>query len=209
MKGWAILFPLRTLSERHILENVFGCHLWAGTLMASAGVSYLWEEKARKYTAKNGMGYRRGVLGINKHWFQSDISPYVVPGDPTSGLLPRYQKEESWGKAQRWRIRSKAIALGCVMRQIYPEIGIPFPKPRGLRPHELRIFGKVLKKQGRKGIGSKNSIPYQTIKRILKPRFLSVVMNIWYEITIIQRLLMKKKEIIKEHENYQKDCCGS
>jgi len=92
------------------------------------------------------MGYRRGVLH-HKHWFQSDISPYVVPGDPTSGLLPKISEEDP-GERHSGDDKIQAYCFRMCMSN-YPENRIPFPKPEDYDPMNYELLARSLE-TGRK-----------------------------------------------------------
>jgi len=90
------IVSLPPFGKDNILEKCFWMPLMRGTY-GFGGVSYMWE-RGRKYTAKNGNGYKTGVLHHNL--VSIGISPYVVPGDPLASFAKRYQRE-ILGKAQR------------------------------------------------------------------------------------------------------------
>src|SRR6202011_4267409 len=69
--------------------KVFIDATYEGDLMAKAGVSYHVGREANKIYGEtlNGVQVKNAV----HHQFVKKIDPYVKPGDPTSGLLPRVQ----------------------------------------------------------------------------------------------------------------------
>jgi len=62
---------------------------YEGDLMAKAGVSYHVGREANKTYDETLNGIQ--VKNATKHQFIKKIDPYVKPGDPTSGLLPRVE----------------------------------------------------------------------------------------------------------------------
>ena len=71
-------FGLRTVRARIFMDCSY-----EGDLMARAGISYtVGREAASKYGEPEN-----GVQCLNKHQFTDGVDPYVVPGDPSSGLL--------------------------------------------------------------------------------------------------------------------------
>jgi len=77
--------------------------------MASAGVKLSCGREGKEvYGERNWNWYNGGLASINIGFPNRHFNPYVVPGDPTSGLCQRYQKEDP-GKAQRVTIRSKPM----------------------------------------------------------------------------------------------------
>ncbi len=77
---------IRTEDGRSFAADVFIDATYEGDLMAKAGVSYATgREPNQKYgETHNGIQVRQST----KNQLRKGISPYVVPGDPGSGLLP-------------------------------------------------------------------------------------------------------------------------
>ncbi len=68
---------------------------YEGDLMAAAGVDFhVGRESTRTYDEKWN-GVQTGVLHHRHHFgvLKTPISPYVDPGDPKSGVLPRISTE--------------------------------------------------------------------------------------------------------------------
>ncbi len=82
---------IKTLSGRVIEGTMFIDATYEGDLMAAAGVSYVVgrESNAKYGETLNGI---RPDPTMDKV-FKKTIDPYIVPGDPTSGLLPRVNTE--------------------------------------------------------------------------------------------------------------------
>ena len=59
--------------------------------MAAAGVDYHVGREANSVYGEKWNGVQTGVLHHRHHFgaLKEPISPYVVPGDPKSGVLPR------------------------------------------------------------------------------------------------------------------------
>lgn len=69
--------------QRTVRAKVFMDCSYEGDLMARAGVNYtVGREPASQYNEPEN-----GVQMLNKHQFCDGVDPYVVKGDPTSGLL--------------------------------------------------------------------------------------------------------------------------
>ena len=77
---------IRTESGRSVAARVFIDATYEGDLMALAGVSYVVgrESNATYGETLNGVQTAQAV----HHQFVRPVDPYVVPGDPSSGLLP-------------------------------------------------------------------------------------------------------------------------
>ena len=59
---------------------------YEGDLMASSGISYVIGRESRQ---KYGESFNGANTQIRKHIHKKSIDPYVIPGVPESGLLPR------------------------------------------------------------------------------------------------------------------------
>ena len=87
---------------------------YEGDLMAAAGVDYHVGREAKAEYGEKWNGIQTGVLHHRHHFgvLKKPISPYVVPGDPKSGVLPRISTAPPGenGRATR-RSRPTAIAI--------------------------------------------------------------------------------------------------
>ncbi len=98
---------------------------YEGDLMAKAGVSYHVGREANKTYGETLNGIQVG--NATKHQFARKVDPYVKPGDPTSGLVPRVTAEhpgvdgEGDHKVQAYNYRLCATDR--------PENRRPWPKP--------------------------------------------------------------------------------
>ena len=71
------------LGLRSVRARIFMDCSYEGDLMARAGISYtVGRESKNKYNEPEN-----GAQCLNKHQFCDGVDPYVIPGDPSSGLL--------------------------------------------------------------------------------------------------------------------------
>ena len=111
---------------------------YEGDLMARAGVSYTYGREANSQYGETYNGIRQ--LGTGGHDFAEPVDPYVVPGDPSSGLLPQVMADTGIpGEGDR------SIQAFCFrMRLVQDDDRLRFPKPAvyDLRQYELhaRLF---------------------------------------------------------------------
>ena len=69
--------------RRTVRARIFMDCSYEGDLMARAGISYtVGREAASQYGEPEN-----GAQCLNKHQFNDGVDPYVIPGDPSSGLL--------------------------------------------------------------------------------------------------------------------------
>ncbi len=111
---------------------------YEGDLMAAAGVSYtIGREPNTKYgETLNGVQTRANV---HNHRFVVPVDPYIEPGNPDSGLLPRVHAGGP-GKEGAGDRRLQAYCYRMCMTRV-PENRVPFRKPDGYdeRQYELLL----------------------------------------------------------------------
>jgi hypothetical protein len=109
---------------------------YEGDLMAMAGVSFTVGREARdRYDEQYN-----GILtpGKGGHNFPVDISPYVVPDDAGSGLLPRINLD--WGKTGDGDNRIQAYCFRMWLTEDNP---MPFPKPPVYEPLQYELLARL------------------------------------------------------------------
>ena len=193
------IVSITTLSGKTYTGKIFLDATYEGDLMAAAGVSYHVGREGKEVYGEEWNGVQTGVLH-HKHWFASDISPYVVPGDPSSGLLPKVSGEHP-GEKHSGDDKIQAYCFRMCMTN-HPENRIPFPKPEGYDPLNYELLARVFE-TGRKDWFEKfDPIPNHKTDTNNHGPFSSdnIGMNYDYPEASYER----RKEIIKEHENYQK-----
>ena len=190
---------ITTLSGKTYSGKIFLDATYEGDLMAAAGVSYHVGREAGNVYGEDWNGVQTGVLH-HKHWFTSDISPYVIPNDPSSGILPRVsvtppgEKHSGDDKIQAYCFRT------CMTN--HEANRLPFPKPKNYDPLQYELLARSLA-TGRKDFFQKfDGIPnYKTDTNNHGPLSSdNIGMNYDYPEASYER----RKEIIKEHEDYQK-----
>lgn len=109
---------------------------YEGDLMAAAGVSYA---VGRESNDLHGETYN-GVQIAKNHQFNLRVDPYVIPGDPSSGLLPGIEAgslaDEGTGDH---RVQAYNFRL-CLTRN--PQNRIPFAQPEGYDEREYELLAR-------------------------------------------------------------------
>ena len=193
------IVSITTLSGKKYSGKMFLDTTYEGDLMAAAGVSYHVGREGKEVYGEERNGVQTGVLH-HKHWFASDISPYVVPGDPNSGLLPRVSGEDP-GEKYSGDDKIQAYCFRMCMTN-HPENRIPFPKPDDYDPLNYELLARVFE-TGRKDWFEKfDAVPnHKTDTNNHGPLSSdNIGMNYDYPEGSYER----RKEIIEEHVNYQK-----
>ena len=110
--------------------RVFLDATYEGDLMAGAGVAYtVGRESNGAYgETLNGVQTRHAKY----HQFVPGVDPYVVPGDPSSGLLPGIDADGPGSEGSGDR-RVQAFCYRMCLTD-HPENRIPFAKPDGYEP---------------------------------------------------------------------------
>ncbi len=172
---------------------------YEGDLMAEAGVSYHVGREANSVYNEEWNGIQTGVLH-HAHWFKDDIDPYVVPGDSSSGLLPLISAEDpgAYGEGDD-KVQAYCFRM-CLSN--HPDNRVPFPRPAGYDSTQYELLARVYDKGWRDTFEKFDTIPNRkTDTNNHGPVSTDYIgMNYDYPEASYER----RKEIIKEHEIYQK-----
>ena len=190
---------IETLSGNVYSGNMFIDATYEGDLMAAAGVSYHVGREANSVYDEEWNGVQTGVLH-HHHWFKNDISPYQVPGDASSGLLPLVSSEDpgEYGSGDD-KIQAYCFRM-CLSN--HPDNRVPFSKPANYDPSHYKLLARVYKNGWNRTFGKFDPIPNRkTDTNNHGPVSTDYIgMNYDYpEATYEQR-----KEIINDQELYQK-----
>ena len=113
---------------------------YEGDLMAAAGVSYTVGREANSEYDEEWNGIQVGVLH-HRHWFMEDIDPYIIPGDPSSGLLPRISPDPPGVKGEGdHRLQAYCYRM-CLSN--HPDNRVPFPRPTGYDSTQYELLVRV------------------------------------------------------------------
>ena len=193
------IISMATLSGKVFEGKMFIDATYEGDLMAAAGVDYHLGREANSVYGEEWNGVQVGVLHHN-HYFKSDIDPYVIPGDSSSGLLP-YISPEHPGEKGEGDNRVQAYCFRMCLSD-HPENQVAFPKPEGYDPSDYQLLVRVLN-TGRKDIFRKfDPIPNRKTDTNNHGPFSTdfIGMNYAYP----EASYEERKKIISEHEAYQR-----
>lgn len=196
---------IETLSGKTLRGKMFIDATYEGDLMAAAGVSYHVGREANSTYDEEWNGVQTGVYH-HSHYFEpgeAKVDPYFAPGQPSSGIIggvsaaPPGQKGSGDHRIQAYCFRM------CLSN--HPDNQVPFPKPDNydssqylllLRLFETgwhernNFFAKYDEIPNRK-TDTNNHGPVSTDY---------IGMNYDYPEASYER----RKQIVKEHEDYQK-----
>lgn len=130
------IVSIRMESGKTFRGKMFIDSTYEGDLMAKAGVSYTVGREANSQYGETLSGVQ--VANATKHQFVKAVDPYVKPGDPKSGLLPRVQagppgKDGDGDK----RVQAYNYRL-CATDE--PENRRPWPKPAKYDERQYEIL---------------------------------------------------------------------
>ncbi len=109
---------------------------YEGDLMAKAGVSYHVGREANSVYNEtlNGVQTARAT----KHQFIKDVDPWIIPGDPKSGVLPGIQTDPA-GPDGSGDHRLQAYNFRLTTTDV-PANRVPWPKPANYNPMSFELL---------------------------------------------------------------------
>lgn len=201
-KSGGRIASIATLSGKKYTGKMFIDATYEGDLMAAAGVDYHVGREARSVYDEEWNGVQVGILHHRHHFgaVKQKISPYVIPGDPKSGVLPRISTEPP---GERWE-GDKRIQAYCfrVALTNHAENRIPFPKPEGYDPQQYELLLRVYEAGWKETFSKFDSIPNKKTDTNNHGPFSTD--NIGFSYDYPEASYERRKEIHKEHETYQK-----
>lgn len=196
------IVEITTLSGTAYAGKMFIDATYEGDLMAAAGVTYHVGREAVSTYGERYNGVQTGVLHHRHHFgvLKEGISPYVVPGDPSSGVLPRISASPpgEYGAADH-RMQAYCFRL-CLTDQ--PENRVTFSRPEGYDPAQYELLLRIFAAGWRETFNKFDPIPnHKTDTNNHGPMSSD---NIGYNYDYPEASYERRREIIREHETYQK-----
>lgn len=196
------IVAIKTLSGKKFQGSMFIDATYEGDLMAAAGVSYHVGREANSVYNEEWNGVQTGVYHHRHHFevLDTPIDPYWIPGDPSSGLLPRISavdpgvKGDGDNKVQAYCFRT------CMSN--HPDNRVPFPRPENYDSTQYELLVRIFDAGWREWFQKFDLIPNRKTDTNNHGPFSSdnIGMNYDYPEASYER----RKEIIQEHEDYQK-----
>ncbi|MDP0490412.1 MAG: FAD-dependent oxidoreductase [Verrucomicrobiota bacterium JB023] len=196
------IVSITTLDGEKYVGEVFIDATYEGDLMAAAGVSYHVGRESNSV-------YNETINGVQKarrdhdHFFDTaglQISPYRVPNDPESGLLPRISADPPGEDGSGDHHIQAYCFRACLTND--PDNRIPFPKPDNYDPEQYELLLRVLQAGYSEFFRKFDPMPNKKTDQNNHGPFSTdnIGMNYDYPEASYER----RREIIKEHEDYQK-----
>ena len=201
-KAGGRIATIAMLSGRTYAARMFIDATYEGDLMAAAGVDYHVGREAQSTYGEKWNGVQIGVLHHRHHFgvLKTKISPYVVPGDPASGVLPRISMAPP-GEYGQGDNRIQAYCYRYAVTD-HPDNRIPFPKPEGYDPKQYELLVRVYEAGWRETFDKFDPIPNRKTDSNNHGPFSTD--NIGYNYDYPEASYARRREILKEHETYQK-----
>ena len=201
-KSGARITSIRTLSGKTFTGRMFIDATYEGDLMAAAGVGYHVGREGKKTYGEEWAGVQTGVLHHRHHFgvLPEKISPYVIPGDPASGVLARI----STAPPGEYGAGDDKVQAYCFRMCLTDHPGnlVPFPKPEGYDAKQYELLLRIFQAGWRETFQKFDRIPNQKTDTNNHGPFSTdnIGMNYDYPEASYER----RREIIREHEQYQK-----
>ena len=192
---------IRTLDGKTYTAKIFMDATYEGDLMAAAGVDFHVGRESTKTYDEEWNGVQTGVLHHRHHFgfLKTPISPYVVPGDPKSGVLPRISTEHPGVKGDADK-KVQAYCFRMCLTQV-PANRVPFPKPASYNPKEYEVLARVFDAGWRETFQKFDMIPNAKTDTNNHGPFSTD--NIGRNWDYPEATYARRREIIQEHIDYQ------
>lgn len=194
------IVSITTLSGKTYAAKVFVDATYEGDLMAAAGVNYHVGREANSVYNEEWNGIQVGVLHHGHHFADRQISPYKVPGDPSSGVLPRISTKDPGVKGEGDH-KVQAYCFRTCLTKHEPN-RIPFEKPQGYDSTQYELLVRIFDSGWRETFRKFDPIP--NLKTDVNNHGPMSSDNIGMNYDYPEASYERRKEIIKEHETYQR-----
>jgi hypothetical protein len=199
VKDKGTIISIKTLSGKIFTGKVFIDATYEGDLMASAGVKYTIGREASTVYNEQWNGVQKGVFH-HGHYFKDNIDPYKIPGNPSSGLLPRISKEVPGenGSGDN-KIQAYCYRL-CLTKN--NENKVPITRPQGYDSTQYELLARLSATRWNEFFDKYDPIPNQKtdVNNHGPFSFDNIGMNWDYPDASYER----RRDILREHTLYQK-----
>jgi len=193
------IISIRTLSGKVYMGTIYTDATYEGDLMASAGVRFTVGREDNGLYSETWNGVQAGVYH-HGHYFKDKIDPYKIPGDPSSGLLPRISSDKP-GKNGTGDSKIQAYCFRLCLTQ-HPENMVPITKPEGYDSTQYELLVRLSGTRWNEFFAKYDAIP--NLKTDVNNHGPFSYDNIGMNWDYPEATYERRSEIIKEHVTYQK-----
>lgn len=190
---------MKTLSGKTFEGKMFIDATYEGDLMAAAGVDYTVGREPNSQYGEEWNGIQTEVFQ-HDHYFKSNIDPYKIPGDSSSGLLPLISKEPPGVKGEGDKRLQAYCFRMCLSNN--PDNRVAFPRPDGYDPSQYELLIRVFNSGWKELFNKFDIIPNRKTDTNNHGPFSTDYIGMNYDYP--EASYERRKEIIKQHETYQK-----
>jgi len=190
---------LTTLSGQTYIGKIFIDATYEGDLMAAAGVSYYVGREPGDLYQEQWNGIQTGVLHHGHHFREMNISPYVVPDDPSSGVLARISTEDP-GKKGQGDQKLQAYCFRMCLTTV-EENRIPFKRPTEYDSTQYELLQRIFDAGWRDTFNKFDPIP--NLKTDVNNHGPFSFDNIGMNYDYPEASYKRRREIVEEHKTYQ------
>lgn len=193
------IVSIATLSGKVYQAKMFIDATYEGDLMAAAGIGYHVGREPNAQYGEQWNGVQTEVFQHGHH-FRQKISPYLIPEDRNSGLLPGVSAEKPGIKgAGDNKLQAYCFRL-CLTDN--PDNRITFPKPDNYDAKNYELLARVFDSGWNETFSKFDPVPNRKTDTNNHGPFSSdyIGMNYKYPDASYE----ERKLIIEDHENYQK-----
>lgn len=196
-----IITSLKTLSGNTYKGAVFIDATYEGDLMAAAGVSYHIGREANSTYNETWNGIQTGDLPVKFHSFQNlNVDPYVIPHDPKSGLLPLISTADPGIRGDGDKRIQAYCFRTCLTKN--EQNRVPFTRPIDYDSTQYELLIRAHNSGWRATFGGFAAVP--NLKTDVNNKGPLSFDNIGKNYDYPEANYQRRKEIIKQHESYQK-----
>jgi hypothetical protein len=197
MKNGKIL-SITMLGGKTYRGKIFIDATYEGDLMAAAGVSYHVGRESNSTYNEHWNGVQTGVFHHGHHFGNLQVSPYVVEGDPSSGLVAGVSGDPP-GEIGEGDEKVQAYCFRMCLTKV-AENRVPFEQPDQYDPAQYELLARVLDKGWRETFRKFDPIPNSKTDVNNHGPFSFDYIGMSYEYP--EASYAHRKMIIDQHKNY-------
>ncbi|MDB4474636.1 FAD-dependent oxidoreductase [Opitutaceae bacterium] len=193
----------RTLDGTVYRGKIFMDATYEGDLIAAAGIDTHVGRESKATYGEEWNGVQTGVLHHGHHFDKipdlKRIDPYVIPGDPSSGVLPRISPDHPGEKyAGDNKVQAYCFRM-CLTND--PSNRIPFSRPENYDPARYELLVRIFDAGWRETFWKFDPIPNRKTDTNNHGPMSSDNIGMNYDYP--EGSYAERRAIFKEHEEYQ------